>query len=296
MKASLMRHRKGVSEHEGEEGKASSSLGAHRDVTERNVGGFFYNNFDFSRGDMIFGLTEAVDSYRGMWSKLSRQADYLAAILRAGHMTAIHKAFTHMDYGEGGFSAYKAMLAVSPDQWEDEGQDFISKYCDQIKTVEGSLYDDMRNLHNGCFHSFNNLPMARKYFDFLALHDRYSFAYTFSDYGEGLFKPREEEHLVRRALSKFFSRGSKAGLEMIIRSGGRDKIHFVLDDIDIERVINKSGGSSITNSELRYLYRHRREINGKGKVHFYKNKQEVLAPWESDPARWCKYKPAASEE
>ncbi|ALL39858.1 hypothetical protein B9T65_00160 [Serratia marcescens] len=242
---------------------------------------------------MIFGLTEVVDSYRGMWSKLSRQADYLGAILRAGHMTAIHKAFTHMDYGEGGFSAYKAMLAVSPDQWEEEGQDFISKYCDQIRSVEGSLYDDMCNLHNGCFHSFKNLPMAREYFKFLALHDRYSFAYTFSDYGEDLFKPREEEFWVRRALSKFFSRGSKAGLEKIISSGKGDRVHFVLDGIDIERVINKSGGPSITNSELRYLYRHRHDINGKGKVHFYKSKQEVLAPWESDPARWREYTPAS---
>ncbi|RYM57732.1 hypothetical protein BSQ98_25590 [Serratia liquefaciens] len=244
---------------------------------------------------MIFGLTEAVDSYRGMWSKLSRQADYLAAILRADHMPAIHRAFTRVDGGALFLNEYKNMLKCPEGERSDDRKELISEYRDEITSIGGSLYDDMINLHNGCFHSFNNLPMAKKYFDFLALHDRYSFHDTFSDYGKDLFKPREEEHLVRRALSKFFSRGSKAGLEMIIRSGGRDKIHFVLDGIDIERVINKSGGPSITNSELRYLYRHRHDINGKGKVHFYKNKQEVLAPWESEPARWRAYTPSSEE-
>ncbi|MGJ7112298.1 RHS repeat-associated core domain-containing protein [Morganella morganii] len=87
-----------------------------------------------------------------------------------------------------------------------------------------------------------------------------------------------------------WKRGSKLGIE-IAASGGGNKIHFALDNLNIKEIINKSGmgGQSITASELRYAYRNRERLGGN--IHFYKDDNEVDAPWVSNPEQWNTYKP-----
>ncbi|EPK4062692.1 RHS repeat-associated core domain-containing protein, partial [Morganella morganii] len=74
-----------------------------------------------------------------------------------------------------------------------------------------------------------------------------------------------------------WKRGSKLGIE-IAASGGGNKIHFALDNLNIKEIISKSGmgGQSITASELRYAYRNRERLGGN--IHFYKDDNEVDAP------------------
>jgi insecticidal toxin complex protein TccC len=89
---------------------------------------------------------------------------------------------------------------------------------------------------------------------------------------------------------KFFvKKGSKLGIEMAASS--QMHIHFTLDELDIESIVNKSGprGASITASELRYVYRNWNRLAGK--IHFYRKNVEVVAPWIEDVSLWKAYKP-----
>ncbi|MGB3431453.1 RHS repeat-associated core domain-containing protein [Achromobacter sp.] len=87
-----------------------------------------------------------------------------------------------------------------------------------------------------------------------------------------------------------WKRGSKLGLEMAA-SGAGNKIHFVLDGLDMASVVSKEGdgGDSITSSELRYAYRNRERLGEN--ILFYKNKEQVEAPWETDEILWSAYTP-----
>ncbi|WP_434525282.1 hypothetical protein [Photorhabdus asymbiotica] len=94
-----------------------------------------------------------------------------------------------------------------------------------------------------------------------------------------------------------WKRGSKLGIE-IAASNQRTKIHFIIDGLKIEDVVNKTKGpaplkagpgESITASELRYAYRNRARLAGR--IHFYENGKETIAPWDKDPELWQKYTP-----
>lgn len=91
-----------------------------------------------------------------------------------------------------------------------------------------------------------------------------------------------------------WKRGSKLGIEIIAQSKTA-QLHFVLDNIDMAAVVNKTGGlregKSITASELRYAWRNRERLGDR--IHFYKNDSEVPAPWVSDPVLWQHYSPHA---
>lgn len=98
-----------------------------------------------------------------------------------------------------------------------------------------------------------------------------------------------------QATELLWKRGSKLGIEIVARSE-QVKLHFVLDDINMEEVVRKSGryGESITASELRYAYRNWNRLEGK--VHFYDAFVEVEAPWVKDSALWNSYKPLMPEK
>jgi insecticidal toxin complex protein TccC len=79
-------------------------------------------------------------------------------------------------------------------------------------------------------------------------------------------------------------------------SGAGNKIHFVLDELDISNVVNKEGmgGQSITASELRYAYRNRERLVGR--INFYKNNVETDTPWDASPELWISYNPKSKHE
>ncbi|PED43227.1 RHS repeat-associated core domain-containing protein [Bacillus cereus] len=89
-----------------------------------------------------------------------------------------------------------------------------------------------------------------------------------------------------------WKRGSKLGLEIAAVAGETGPhIHFVLDGLNIESVVSKSGeyGKSITASELRYVYRNKERLAGR--LNFYKNMEKVGSPWETSPDLWRQYTP-----
>lgn len=95
-------------------------------------------------------------------------------------------------------------------------------------------------------------------------------------------------------------RSSKIGVLFATAKGG--KVHFNLDQVVPDSVVHKnypgldveptqftSKQRSITGAELRFVRRNWEYL--KDKVVFYRDRQEVPAPWVSDPELWKDYKP-----
>ena len=126
-------------------------------------------------------------------------------------------------------------------------------------------------------------PEQEHYQDFLFAHLRY---HPNRPGGKG----KDDEPKIRRSC--------KAAIEYVLRQGGT--IHFVLDHINMDRVVNKEyehpakkedctklKDYSFTASELRYIYRHQHLLKHlKGHIVFYNGGAVCEAPWESHPTPW----------
>ncbi|MHA7841453.1 MAG: hypothetical protein ACX932_06265 [Gammaproteobacteria bacterium] len=93
-------------------------------------------------------------------------------------------------------------------------------------------------------------------------------------------------------------RSCKAAIEYVLKKGGT--IHFILDNIDLTRVIQKQYEKiskkgtkkivkdlSFTASELRYIYRYQKILDDlPGEVVFYQKGNLCEAPWQIDATQW----------
>lgn len=116
---------------------------------------------------------------------------------------------------------------------------------------------------------------------FIEAHPKYASILTADPDNDDL----ENENLRRKC---------KAGLEWALLAG--KKVHFVLDDMDLDAVIlknfkgknsdSKPGAKiknrSITGSELRWIYRNRNRAAVKENLIFWSQGKPVPAPWDSD--------------
>ena len=91
--------------------------------------------------------------------------------------------------------------------------------------------------------------------------------------------------------NRFNKMKCKSGLEMAVIDP-KVVIHFLLDGIDMDRVIDKIRG--ITGSELRFAYRNKERLAGK--IFFYEKGKQVAPPWEQDPTLWDNYKPKSDQQ
>ncbi|ETS29764.1 RHS repeat-associated core [Photorhabdus khanii NC19] len=166
------------------------------------------------------------------------------------------------------------------------------KYSKDIKVAD--------NLRKDIFLSKRgHYPLWDDYFNAGGENPKFNIANIYKDtiskYGSDYY---HTWHTPTGAAPKLlWKRGSKLGLEIAANSE-KTKIHFVLDGLDIEQVVNKTKGSdhlkagpgeSVTASELRYAYRNRERL--KGKIHFYENDKETSAPWDKNPTLWQNYIP-----
>ncbi|WP_338805287.1 hypothetical protein WDV76_10245 [Xenorhabdus griffiniae] len=85
---------------------------------------------------------------------------------------------------------------------------------------------------------------------------------------------------------KITSRKCKAGLSWYSHSLSHANIHFILDGIDMENVINKKnnpkidkGKDSYTNKELRWIYRNRKDPRVQSCIQFWLDGSPVSPPW-----------------
>jgi hypothetical protein len=94
-------------------------------------------------------------------------------------------------------------------------------------------------------------------------------------------------------------RACKHGIHYIL-SQTNAVVHYVLDDIDIQSVVDKTSyevmdgasGVPITTTELRFMFRYWHQLREKaeeGKIIFYLNQKRAKAPWEKSPDLWLPY-------
>lgn len=101
-------------------------------------------------------------------------------------------------------------------------------------------------------------------------------------------------------------RKCKAGLHWGTHSSDGAHIHFILDSLNQNAIVDKNyrddfiarsaSGSiikerSITNAELRWLFRNRNDPNVQNRVQFWQNGEPTYPPWETDPSTWAQYRP-----
>ncbi|WP_146114477.1 hypothetical protein [Ochrobactrum vermis] len=130
-----------------------------------------------------------------------------------------------------------------------------------------------------------------EFFESVAQHSKYkSILDTKSipiDYRKQIFFDNDETAIGRKV---------KAGLNWAKDS--QTRVHFVLDDIDMNEVVNKTlrvvGKRSTrpyTGSELRWLYRNRHDPDVQNVVQFWQDGKHVEPPWETDRELWKRYEP-----
>lgn len=117
----------------------------------------------------------------------------------------------------------------------------------------------------------------QSFLDAIAIHKKYKTATNSGDTNEA----------VRRKC--------KAGIEWGVSQ--KKQIHFILDNLDLEAVVNKNYAGknsdraatsteaknrSITGSELRWIYRNRHLAEVQAHVQFWAIEEKCLPPWEAD--------------
>jgi hypothetical protein len=135
-------------------------------------------------------------------------------------------------------------------------------------------------------------PLWEKYYQLTCQEEKFNFT--------NLATKIEKEYAPELHVSEleyfFIKRGCKIGLAMA-KNGSDVKIYFCLDNMNINDVVFKikSSEDSVTNSELRYIYRNWSEL--KGNILFFKNNKPVLAPWDEYPRFWNrKYVPKSMKD
>ncbi|OGT45714.1 MAG: hypothetical protein A3E83_04580 [Gammaproteobacteria bacterium RIFCSPHIGHO2_12_FULL_41_20] len=92
----------------------------------------------------------------------------------------------------------------------------------------------------------------------------------------------------RRALA----RSCKARVQDVAQHGGT--VHFVMDDSehpwDMQAVVKKESvvRNLISVKELRFIYKHRKELVGH--IQFWKKGKKVQPPWEEEPQIWAQFR------
>lgn len=239
-------------------------------ITLRDIGGLLpvTQNFNQNRGDLMYGLSDQILPYLD---------------------TITGKPY---NIGEEGMppiiiNSYNAVVARKIYQHETAARTERPELTtiDIEKTIAPPPDLASRAMEAA------NYPLWHHYFEIGETHAKLNIANIY------------KEVQNRPHLSKYHSwfgrdmtplllwkRGSKLGIE-IAASGGGNKIHYALDGIELPAVIAKRGdeGHSVTASELRYIFRNRKQLEGH--IHFYRNQKKVSAPWQSNPWQWSKYSP-----
>ncbi|MHC5234168.1 hypothetical protein [Brucella sp. LJL56] len=107
---------------------------------------------------------------------------------------------------------------------------------------------------------------------------------------------RDRKSIIFKDAETAIGRKIKAGLNWAKDS--QTRVHFILDGIDMDEVVNKTLRffsnrlvRPYTGSELRWLYRNRHDPDVQNVVQFWRDGKRVEPPWETDRELWTNYKP-----
>ncbi|GAC42869.1 hypothetical protein [Paenibacillus popilliae] len=241
--------------------------------------------YSFENGDLIYGLSEPR-------SRFIRKINKEFSLTKASTSAIVIDQYNNA-----------VMLEISDRQipllkkyFSKESEDDLKKLAKKLK-VPKDLEQELSKSSRGHYPLWNDYFNNEK-FNIPAIFEETAREYD-SDVYHQLILGSDIVPLQSKLLWK---RGSKHGIE-IAATNQRTKIHFILDDLDMEKVVTKEeltpetprGGQSITASELRCVYRNRERL--KGRFIFYREGERLnQAPWEENPGLWSKYEEKLKEK
>lgn len=135
----------------------------------------------------------------------------------------------------------------------------------------------------------------------VAEHPKYQSIATAKGFLVGVTAYDDPQHIRRKI---------KAGLYWSAVDSRHFTVHFLLDDLDIDQVIQKSheldrrGSKSFTGVELRWIYRNRKDSRVQRAIQFWLLGRPSPPPWDemfflrqgsSGPQAWAHYVPRATD-
>jgi insecticidal toxin complex protein TccC len=245
----------------------------------------FGEQYQPGRGDIIFGLSDTVASYRSFWSKLSGRGDTMAAYFSGADL---QRWTAELGASVRSFFAFREQAPVefrdlvTPVVGEDPiATNLKARLRTQISANVQPFYEGVVAKYSGCTATTCNQQFARRFVRNLAAGKYSAEATAIQFIGEGLLGIQQ----------KLINRSSKSALQTLTDPQSNAVVHFALDDLEIGQVVRKSRPAA-TASELRWLYRHRAQLAGR--VIFYRGQRRVDAPWEANPAKWSAYSPRSA--
>ncbi|UWF52172.1 toxin [Pseudomonas sp. N3-W] len=243
----------------------------------------FNELFKPARGDLIFGLSKAIELNLSWVAALTGRGDYLAKYFTGDDIATLEEGLNPVRDRYDSFRSMSNFMGQGSSGSAGGKSGFwgglYQPLGELVGIIERDFYSGVKSKYSGWMATSANKKFAENYTRELARTD-YSVRKTFEKFvgvDEGLFN------------QKLLSRASKAGLSTVLNSGRDDMIHFMLDGLDMEQVILKTRPSA-TSSELRYLFRNTDKLENK--VNFYEGHQRVEAPWKKNPIEWSRYKPS----
>lgn len=238
------------------------------------------SNFKAERGDLVYGLAK-------------ERSNYVLEVFKHNYSTLgvtyevenkLHPALVIDSYN----NAITHVIMV-------ENFDKLTKYREKPKKLAKKIQVP-ENLQELVLKHRPNYGLWKEYFALGEEDKKFNVAEIYREtakkYGSDIYYEMAERSQLGVA-KLIWKRGSKLGLKIaeLGEIEGGMHIHFALDRLDIKEIVLKkgSGGVSVTASELRYINRNWKALEGK--IHFYRNSEEVDAPWVEDQELWNNYQP-----
>ncbi|PHM64356.1 Type III secretion system effector EspK [Xenorhabdus stockiae] len=226
---------------------------------------------EFFEGDLIYGLTNERERY------ISNLDNFKIVKNRLPKSTSGQEFFkpTMMNY---------YLIPVE----EREMKSFLDSFQNSLRNnrrAPNAWLSEKANKYKGYlnvvgFHEYEEYKESL--YSYLEKHDKY---HTVLE--EGI----TNDHVT-------IGRKCKGGISWVTMSDCQltedMHIHFILDEINMAKVVNKSEGlnntrKSITAKELRWVYRNRNNKKVASKIQFWVDKKPVFPPWISNEALWGEY-------
>ncbi|PHM45768.1 T3SS effector EspK [Xenorhabdus mauleonii] len=179
---------------------------------------------------------------------------------------------------------------------ENSEKSAISNLCKERNQTKLNIGSAQRREYN------LNLPKKRGFRDNYNAH-----MIGHKAYYTAMLPEHDKRQLDYEVRKKHFIRKCKGGLSWVVTDSDpiaqKIKVHFILDGLDMRSIVskqpyvnNKTGEvskTSITASELRWIYRNRHNPKVKQKIHFWFEGKPTIPPWESEEGKmiWQKYVP-----
>ncbi|WP_127956806.1 PAAR domain-containing protein [Serratia microhaemolytica] len=237
----------------------------------------FARQHDIDAGDLVYGLAKAREILITKTYPEFLTDEYPAALMMDFYTNQISRTVTYSNDLEPLLELYskKKLHAIASSLQVPDNLDEIVKF-------------DPRS---------DYFPLWDNYFATGKRKPKFDVANIYKDnsdpkkWGKDIYCGLYCEHFEELGFlpSLMAKRSSKLGLEMTADEQATHKVHFILDRLDLKKVVSKQGnyGQSVTASELRYVYRNYERLLGR--LFFYRNGNNVPPPWLSDPGLWSEY-------